>query len=283
MGVRQLFWGELLGVAEFECPPGDCAWRDVNVIGSDVPLVVFPRIPVAIRHLDSEPVLATPNLVMLYNPGQLFQRELRHARGDEALLFQLRPPALQELERECRVLRNGSLATTHAPSSRVAYLHQHLLARYLRGGSVDPLVVEESAARIVRCVIDGPEPAAPPPRRSTRSAHHELAENAKEIISASLGESASLQELAARLGTSPFHLARVFRRETGFSLHRYRTQLRLRSALQRLPASSGSLTALAIEHGFASHSHFTDTFRREFGLSPSTVRNGAQITQLLAA
>jgi transcriptional regulator GlxA family with amidase domain len=183
----------------------------------------------------------------------------------------------------CRGLRNGSLATTHAPSSRVAYLHQYLLARYLRAGAADPLVVDESSARIVRCVIDGPEAAAPAPRDSTRSAHHELAENAKEIISESLGESASLQELAARLGTSPFHLARVFRRETGFSLHRYRTQLRLRSASQRLPDSAGSLTALAIEHGFASQSHFTDTFRREFGLAPSAVRNGAQIRHLLAA
>jgi AraC-like DNA-binding protein len=31
---------------------------------------------------------------------------------------------------------------------------------------------------------------------------------------------------------------------------------------------------LALELNFSSHSHFTDTFRREFGRTPSDVRNG---------
>jgi AraC-like DNA-binding protein len=39
----------------------------------------------------------------------------------------------------------------------------------------------------------------------------------------------------------------------------------------RLPESRGNLTALALELGFASHSHFTDTFRRAFGVAPSAV------------
>jgi len=75
----------------------------------------------------------------------------------------------------------------------------------------------------------------------------------------------------------------VFRRQTGFSLHQYRTQLRLRLALERLPESAGSLTSLAFELGFASHSHFTDTFRREFGVAPSAVRDDRQVRRLLAA
>ena len=88
-------------------------------------------------------------------------------------------------------------------------------------------------------------------------------------------EPLSLHELAARLSVSPFHLARVFRRRTWYSLHAYRTQLRLRLALERLPESRGALTSLAFELGFASHSHFTDTFRREFGVPPSVVRAAA--------
>jgi len=282
MAERELFSGELIEIVEFTCPAGDEAWRDLNVIESDAPLVVFPRVPVVIRHVDAQPVLATPNLVMLYNPGQLYERELRNARGDECLYMRLLPRAVAELEAERSGVRDGRLLTIHAPASRVAYLHQHLLARHLRGEAPDPLLVEEAALRIVRAVT-APAPARGGGRGATRSSHRQLAEAAKELLASTLAESIGLQELAARLRASPFHLARVFRRETGFSLHEYRTQLRLRSALERLPESAGSLSALAFEHGFASHSHFTDTFRREFGLAPSAVRDERLVRELLAA
>jgi AraC-like DNA-binding protein len=254
----------------------------VNVIASTVPIVVFPHLPVLIRHAGCERVLATPNLVMLYDPGQPYERERRSARGDEAFVIQLGAPAVEALERVCPAFRDGRVAQPFLPSQRGAYLQHFLLGRYLRDGGTDPLVVEEAAVRIVRAVLETPA-AVRPPRTATRHAHRLLAEAAKELIAADVARSPSLRDLAARLGASPFHLARVFRRETGFSLHEYRTQLRLRLALQRLPESGGRLTALALEHGFASHSHFTDTFRREFGVAPSAVRRGADVRRLLNA
>ena len=106
------------------------------------------------------------------------------------------------------------------------------------------------------------------PRRrgETKAAHYELAEAAKERIVEMLARPLSLNELAAELRVSPSHLARVFRSETGFALHQYRKQLRLRIALDRLREGARSLTSLALELGFASHSHFTDAFRAEFAL-----------------
>ena len=71
---------------------------------------------------------------------------------------------------------------------------------------------------------------------------------------------------------SPFHLARVFQQRTGLPVHRYLTKLRLRAALERLADGANDLTALALDLGFSSHSHFTDSFRREFGRAPSEVR-----------
>jgi AraC-like DNA-binding protein len=81
-----------------------------------------------------------------------------------------------------------------------------------------------------------------------------------------------LGRVAYVLRTSPFHLARVFRAETGFSVDAYQRSLRLRAALERLPTYADGLTTLALELGFSSHSHFTETFRREFGVSPSALR-----------
>jgi AraC-like DNA-binding protein len=78
--------------------------------------------------------------------------------------------------------------------------------------------------------------------------------------------------MARAVHASPFHLARIFQQRTGVPVHRYLTQLRLRAALERLADGADDLTALALELGFSSHSHFTDSFRREFGCAPSTVR-----------
>ena len=93
----------------------------------------------------------------------------------------------------------------------------------------------------------------------------------------------SLGELARTLHTSPFHLARVFRAETGFTLAGYRQALRLRAALERLPGNDRDLSALALELGFSSHSHFTATFTREYGVPPSAVKDPRRIGALLDA
>ena len=279
---RELFASPLFTIAEFICPADDARWRETNVIDSPGPLVAFPHMAVGVRLAGGTAVLATPNLVMLYNPGQEYERRLVDARGDKCVYIVLHEPVLHELEESRGAVRDGCLTVSYAPADCVSYLHQHLLARHLESGTPEALLVEEAAVRLLRSVVrDAPESGT---RRSpTRSAHYELAECAKELLAASIAESLALHELAARLDVSPFHLARVFRRETGYSLHEYRTHLRLRLALARLPESRGSLTSLAFELGFASHSHFTDTFRREFGVAPSAVRDGRQARRLLAA
>jgi AraC-like DNA-binding protein len=266
----QLFTSGLFTITEFSCPPTDKAWSTSNLVRNGSPLVVFPRTAVGIRPANGRRVLATPNLVMLYNPGQEYERELRDARGDSCLYFELHGPAVGALEGESAVLADGQLTVTHLPSSRAAYLRQHLMARYLRSGDVDPLFVEETASTLLGDVLEQ-KPAPARGRRTTTAAHYELTEAAKEEIVASISETLSLAQLASSLGTSPFHLGRIFHTQTGFTLHQYRKQLRLRLALDRLAAES-SLSMLACDLGFASHSHFTDAFSREFGVAPSALR-----------
>ena len=70
-----------------------------------------------------------------------------------------------------------------------------------------------------------------------------------------------------------FHLCRCFRAGTGLTLHEYRTQLRLRGALEALESGDCDLTRLALDTGFSSHSHFTAAFRRVFDATPSRVRS----------
>jgi len=71
------------------------------------------------------------------------------------------------------------------------------------------------------------------------------------------------------LAVSPFHLCRVFRAHTGYSLHRFQTELRLRMALDQLDEFRGDLAGLAVDLGFTHHSHLTRSFRLAFGATPS--------------
>jgi AraC-like DNA-binding protein len=101
--------------------------------------------------------------------------------------------------------------------------------------------------------------------------HLALVEEAKALLLRRYAEPLTLSELARTLDASPFHLARLFRRHTGLSLHGYRTRVRLLSALERLADARGELARLALEVGFASQSHFTDAFRDAFGAPPGAL------------
>ena len=274
--VTPLLSTSTLSVGEFHCPPGDASWHETNRIG-DRAHVVFPRCSVLIRQLGRAPVLATPNHAMLYNADQHYRRELQHELGDESVFVELAEETLEQLAGDDR------LRVTHVPTGRQTYLLQHLLVRHLRSRCSDELEAEELASRLVQSALTPQVARRRAARERTKAEHRELAEAAKSEIAADLSVRRSLGELAQNLHTSPFHLARVFRAETGFTLAGYRQALRLRAALERLPGTDRDLSALALELGFSSHSHFTASFTREFGVPPSAVRDPRRVRALLDA
>jgi AraC-like DNA-binding protein len=102
--------------------------------------------------------------------------------------------------------------------------------------------------------------------------HRDLVEHAKQALAQGLDGKLSLVPLARTVGTSPFHLSRLFHRHTGLTLTAYHLSLRLRAAHQRILEGEPDLTRLALELGFADHSHFTTAFRRALGTTPSELR-----------
>ena len=265
---RILFRSRLLTVGEFVCPPDDPRWHETNAV-SEAPHVVFPRTSVVIAQSGDEPVLATRNHVIFYNPGQRFRRFLHDARGDYCVFVEVAPEVLGEL------VARAEIPFTHAPSDAETYLVQDTVARSLREGLTDELLVEEVLLGVIaRSLERGVAFHAlrrPRPRARTEHDHASLVEAAKARLAASPQRGGTLAELARALHTSEFHLARVFRERTGFTIHGYRNQLRLRLALDQIHAGA-EIATLAHELGFSSHSHFTSAFRATFGVPPSHVR-----------
>jgi AraC-like DNA-binding protein len=79
----------------------------------------------------------------------------------------------------------------------------------------------------------------------------------------------TLDELAAQVGLSTYHLIRAFRKYAGLTPHAYLKQLRITRALSLL-REGHSIADAALSAGFSDQSHLTREFRRSLALTPGT-------------
>ena len=273
-----LFASSLVRVGRWRCPADHPQFRDSGPASET--LFVFPRVGVWIEHEAGHPFVADANIVTYYNRGQRYRRARLSARGDWCDWFAVAPDVLADtlatMDPAAADRPERPFPFQHGPSDRESYVRQRMVFEHVsREPTPDRLFVEESTLTVLRTVTraaferSGHTPA---PRRARGDG--ELSEAAREVIARRYDQDLSLADIARQVGTSVFHLARVFKRRTGLSLHAYRTQLRLRAALERIATPGADLLEVALDLGFSSHSHFTDAFRRAFGTTPSLMRRG---------
>jgi len=96
----------------------------------------------------------------------------------------------------------------------------------------------------------------------------------KELIESRLDGDLSLAILARESGYSRAHFSRSFHAATGMTVHRYVLERRIHRAKYMLGIKSddNSLADVAAICGFASQSHMSLAFRREFGVTPAEFR-----------
>jgi AraC-like DNA-binding protein len=76
-----------------------------------------------------------------------------------------------------------------------------------------------------------------------------------------------LHELARHVGLSPYYFLRVFRAEVGMPPYAYLESVRISHA-QKLIGTGRSLVETAMETGFSSQSHMTNSFKKIIGVTP---------------
>lgn len=268
-----VFETTLVRAARFRCDVRDSRFRDSGPATNCA--VVFPRTACWIRYSGSTAFAANPSLATIYNPGQEYTREVISAEGDRCEWFGVAPEvavdiaasydpnALDHHERPFRALA--------APVDRSLYLEQRALFTRLEREVVNTMETEEAIIALASAVIAR--------SRNIRSsskhdkAHRDLAERAKALLCRNPCEQHRLSDVAIELEVSPFHLCRVFREQTGSTLREFKTDLRVRKALEHLSDPSIDLSRIAFECGFSSHSHFTAAMRSKFGQTPSSLRS----------
>ena len=241
--------------------------------------IVLVRRGVFQRTQQRETVLADANHVLLFNAGAPYRYAHPLPGGDACTILTV------ETQRALELVGRHAPADAEQPerpfgrghglsSPRAVWLHWELLHRVARqaGG----LALEDTLAELAReavacayCAAALRRSVSPPAQRRRR----DLVEAVKLVISERLERPPSLTELADVLGCSPYHLSHTFHGTAGLSLRAYVRRLRARVAAERLAAGASRLTGLALDLGYADHSHFTNSFRREWGVSPSTFRS----------
>ncbi|MGH7617911.1 MAG: helix-turn-helix domain-containing protein [Gemmatimonadaceae bacterium] len=276
---RILFAGTCTAVGQFRCAVRDPRFPDSGPTQNAI--VVFPRTSVWIRHARSPAFVADANVITIYNRGQEYGRRAVSPEGDRCEWFAMTDDVA--IEAACAFDPSAAdrprrpFTFERAVSPPDLYFRQRALVRRLRRGLVDPLAVEDEALAIISLAIRqayGRRPAPLSTRRAAARRRADLAEAARAELQRAPNVNRSVGELAASLSASPFHLCRVFHAVTGRTLHYYRTELRLRAALERFEGETANTTLSAIAHdlGFASHAHFSTAMRRVLGVAPSLLR-----------
>ncbi|MBI3715849.1 MAG: helix-turn-helix transcriptional regulator [Betaproteobacteria bacterium] len=276
---RTLFDGPLLAVGHVIARPVSSACGEIERPGLNI--LVLPVAGVFGMHESSRRhVIATPNHAVFLSAGSPYRFSFPGRIGDECLTLRWSGAELACVLPEA-VSRDGfdsSAFASHALLPPAVMLARSLLWRRFVRGENDPLAVEElGIGLLVSTLCAARKAPAGGDRGAPRGANRQLRqiERVKEAISLSPERKWTLAELADLACVSPYHLAHVFRKEVGTSVYRYVLRSRLAKGLHLVLDSGIDLSAVALEAGFASHSHFTARFRSLFGVTPNELRHGA--------
>jgi AraC family transcriptional regulator len=95
---------------------------------------------------------------------------------------------------------------------------------------------------------------------------------ATEILRDSFSNPPCLDYIADEIGIHPVHLARVFRQFHHCTMSEYVRHLRIDYARRRMIASNDPLVEIALAAGFADQTHFSRSFKRVTGMTPTEFR-----------
>jgi len=267
----------LVAAGEYRCPVDHPQF--IGGGPETCPFIVFPRSSVHMIPDRGQAEACTPNTVNLLDVGDCYSRRPISPEGAACDWIAAAPQVLREMMQALRPAYKGKSQPLFdravVPVAAPTFVAQRTFFCAVRNGSaIPPLAFEETVFRLLERVLRETRAfmnhaaSAAGPRHTAASRQREMVEHTKYILAREFPLPLSIAHLAQRVHCSAWHLARSFRKMTGSTLHNYQQQLRLRAALDLLAESDLNGTAIASRLGFASHSHFSNVFHRQFGLTP---------------
>lgn len=252
---------------------GACRHRSAEECTSATQLV-FPYRGLYLRHVGTDQAVADANHVLFFNAQEGYQVSHPLDGGDACLSLNLHEALLAEIAPKALLHANADVAF-RSQAQRIDARAQALVAllrHSLGNGAIEPL---EAEALVLTLIARSLGPRTSKQAASTH-ARRRLADRVKVLLASDLSRRWTLAEIGKEIGCSPVYLTQVFRQVEGMPLYRYQLQLRLARALDII-GQYDDLSALAVELGFSSHSHFASAFRQAYGRSPTDFRRASQV------
>jgi AraC family transcriptional regulator len=202
---------------------------------------------------------------LLVRPATVVHSNAYWDTGAECVIIGARP----EWVATDAIARAVFSAPTLAPAPASRVVGERIRRELGIGDDASALAIEglafELVATAARTLNDREVRAAPAWLRAVREQLHD-----------DFASTIRLHLIAREAGVHPVYLARAFHRCFGCSPGEYVRQRRIDHACRLLAESERSVTAVALDAGFSSPSHFATAFRRATGLSPREYRLMAQ-------
>ncbi|MEZ5428086.1 MAG: AraC family transcriptional regulator [Pyrinomonadaceae bacterium] len=145
------------------------------------------------------------------------------------------------------------------------WLAARMYREFSRRDRFSPLALESISTELLIAASRQSE------RRAEKNAPRWLG-RVKEYLNENFASPPGLGDLAEAAGVHPTHLARVFRQFEHCTAGEYVRRVRLEKARRKMISSRASLVEIALETGFSDQAHFTRTFKRETGMTPTEFR-----------
>jgi len=234
--------------------------------------LVFPYRGVYVRHIGRDDAVAEANQVLFFNAWDAYRVSHPVAGGDACLDLIIDDSLLRDLA-PGQGVRDGGRPMFARQRLRIDPRAQALVAllrHSLHKGIAESLEAESLALVLAQRAL-GPRTSH---AAGASFGQQRLVDRIKLVLAGDLARRWTLHEIAAEVGGSPVYLTQAFQRVEGVPLYRYQLRLRLARALDLL-GQYDDLSALALDLGFSSHSHFSAAFRQAYGRSPTAFRQSA--------
>lgn len=216
-----------------------------------------------------ELLTTAPGRLIIINPDEIHTGEAAIKRGFSYRALYPSQTLMQTITSEFKLssstlpIFTGGIANDEMLFRRFQYLHQ------MSEHSVDTLALEEGLTHFFVDLIQ--RYAQQPLTLPTYQSAHQAVEQVRDYLEAHYTQAISLNDLSALVHISPFHLARIFRKQVGIPPHKYLENVRIRHA-EHLLNSDMTIADVAYATGFSSQSHLTRTFKRFIGTTPGDYR-----------
>ena len=258
-----VFQSSLVAVFDVTChaPQSGCSDEE----WCSLTQVVVPRRGVFLLHHRGVPIVADPNTALVFGLGETYQVSHPVDGGDQCTVLVFLPELVEDAF--------GSVEARHGTIHATTQLSIHVLTHMTTVGVDDQLEAEENAAFVLHALARDFRSFPSLSWSGGNEFQQRRVEEVRALLASQPTRPWQLESIARAVYCSPFHLARQFRAMTGESIARYLLRLRLAFALDHLAQGETDLGRLAVELGFAHHSHFSARFKSIFGATPTAMRN----------